>query len=342
MPQVTKVHHRRHRVPIRSIRHRSDRVLALLVVHRCQVWHRKPRLSATTDRFNDRLRPELPMVEWSGHPGLHLSRLIHNQWWPITNPSSVWRLAACLSGWFFVLANFCVNSTSSLSESLNLTESFSESSLLCLRGNRQPRASPVNSPTLLGSSVPRPYVPGRIGLAEQKSLIAQQRATIRDQFFQTPLAAPPLISSMMSNNIKSKLSLPRTDELSGNSSYSITGKPSPAHSTVSSSTSKKYYETDLDLTIKVPKKSSESFHQETRKNLAPGEIGGTGTSSSSRVINISVVKSESLNYVSQQNEANNGHVTNKENADDIKMDRPNFTSKRSGWMMPSLSWLWIV
>lgn len=182
----------------------------------------------------------------------------------------------------------------------------------------------MNSPTLLGSSVPRPYVPGRIGLAEQKSLILQQRATIRDQFFQTPLTAPPLISSMMSNsNIKSKLSLPRTDELSGSSSF--TEKASPAQSTVSSSASKKYYETDLDLTIKVPKKSAESFHQETRKNVASSETGGPTTAS--RVINISVVKSESLNYVSQNNETNNGHLTNKENAEDIKVDRPNFTSK---------------
>lgn len=200
---------------------------------------------------------------------------------------------------------------------------------MVLSEHRQPKASSVNSSTLLGSSVPRPYVPGRIGLAEQKSLIAQQRATIRDQFFQTPLAAPPLISSMMSSNIKSKLSLPKTDELSGNSSYSTTGKASPAQSTVSSNASKKYYETDLDLTIKVPKKSSESFHQETRKNPTSGESGGTATSSASRVINISVVKSESLNYVSQQNEANTGHLTNKENAEDIKTERPNFTSKHS-------------
>nr|SVE73151.1 EOG090X0BW7 [Ceriodaphnia reticulata] len=199
---------------------------------------------------------------------------------------------------------------------------------------RQPRASPLSSPTLLGSSVPRPYVSGRrIGLAEQKSLIAQQRATIRDQFFQTPLTAPPLISSMMSNNIKSKLSLPRTDELSGNGSYSITGKSSPAHSTVSSA-GKSYYETDLDLTIKVPKKSSDSsfLHQETRanKNSASSETGGGPASPASRVINISVVKSESLNYVSQQNEANAGHLTtNKENAEDIKADRPNFSKKSS-------------
>nr|SVE83861.1 EOG090X0BW7 [Daphnia pulex] len=195
-----------------------------------------------------------------------------------------------------------------------------------LRQPNRVQASPMNSPTLLGSSVPRPYVPGRIGLAEQKSLILQQRATIRDQFFQTPLTAPPLISSMMSNsNIKSKLSLPRTDELSGSSSF--TEKPSPAQSTVSSSASKKYYETDLDLTIKVPKKSGESFHQETRKNLASSETGGPTTAS--RVINISVVKSESLNYVSQNNETNTGHLTNKENTEDIKMDRPNFTKKSS-------------
>jgi hypothetical protein len=191
--------------------------------------------------------------------------------------------------------------------------------------NRVQQASPMNSPTLLGSSVPRPYVPGRIGLAEQKSLILQQRATIRDQFFQTPLTAPPLISSMMSNsNIKSKLSLPRTDELSGSNNF--TEKASPAQSTVSSSsTNKKYYETDLDLTIKVPKKSGESFHQETRKNMASSETGGPTTAS--RVINISVVKSESLNYVSQNNETNAGHLTNKENTEDIKIDRPNFTSK---------------
>nr|SVE76603.1 EOG090X0BW7 [Daphnia longispina] len=194
--------------------------------------------------------------------------------------------------------------------------------------NRVQQASPMNSPTLLGSSVPRPYVPGRIGLAEQKSLILQQRATIRDQFFQTPLTAPPLISSMMSNsNIKSKLSLPRTDELSGSNNF--TEKASPAQSTVSSSsTNKKYYETDLDLTIKVPKKSGESFHQETRKNMASSETGGPTTAS--RVINISVVKSESLNYVSQNNETNAGHLTtNKENTEDIKIDRPNFTKKSS-------------
>lgn len=192
---------------------------------------------------------------------------------------------------------------------------------------RQPnRVSPMSNPTLLGSSVPRPYMPGRIGLAEQKSLILQQKATIRDQFFQTPLTAPPLISSMMSaNNIKSKLSLPRTDELSNNSSYAE--KASPAQSTVSSSASKKYYETDLDLTIKVPKKSSESFHQEARKSLASSEISGPTTAS--RVINISVVKSESLNYVSQNNETNAGHLTNKENTEDIKMDRQNFTKKSS-------------
>lgn len=197
--------------------------------------------------------------------------------------------------------------------------------LIVILEYRQPnRVSPMSNPTLLGSSVPRPYMPGRIGLAEQKSLILQQKATIRDQFFQTPLTAPPLISSMMSgNNIKSKLSLPRTDELSNNSSY--TEKASPAQSTVSSSASKKYYETDLDLTIKVPKKSSESFHQEARKSLASSEISGPTTAS--RVINISVVKSESLNYVSQNNETNAGHLTNKENTEDIKMDRQNFTSK---------------
>lgn len=137
----------------------------------------------------------------------------------------------------------------------------------------------------------------------------------------------------MSSSIKSKLSLPRTDELNTTGSYSVTGKASsPAQSTVSSSASKKYYETDLDLTIKVPKsKSTEStFHQETvRKNLASGEngSGGNGTSPASRVINISVVKSESLNYVSQQNETNVGHLINKENAEDMKTDRTSFTSK---------------
>ena len=199
--------------------------------------------------------------------------------------------------------------------------------------NRQPRTTAVNSPPLLGSSIPRPYVSSRIRLAEQKNLIAQQKATIRDQFFQTPLAAPPLISSVMSSSIKSKLSLPRTDELNTPAgSYSVTGKASPAQSTVSSSTSKKYYETDLDLTIKVPKsKSSEpTFHQETvRKNLTSGETGnGSGTSPASRVINISVVKSESLNYVSQQNETNVGHLINKENTEDTKTERTHFTSKK--------------
>jgi hypothetical protein len=185
---------------------------------------------------------------------------------------------------------------------------------------------------LLGSSTPRPYVPlGRIGLDEQKRLIAQQRATIRDHFFQTPLTAPPLISSMMSanNNIgKAKYSpLPRMEEGGSHSS--------PANSTVTSAnstSSKKYYETDLDLTIKVPKKSLGSDQASTiSQHSEKKRSGGNETNNGSRVINISVTKSESLNYVSQQNEAN-GNVINKENsADDtckhsLLLDKQNFNS----------------
>jgi hypothetical protein len=99
---------------------------------------------------------------------------------------------------------------------------------------------PKSSTPLLGSSTPRPYVPlGRIGLDEQKRLIAQQRATIRDHFFQTPLTAPPLISSMMSANnnigIAKYSPLPRMEEGGSHSS--------PANSTVTSvnSTSSKKY-----------------------------------------------------------------------------------------------------
>lgn len=162
---------------------------------------------------------------------------------------------------------------------------------------------------------------GRLGLDEQKKLIAQQRATIRDHFFQTQLTAPPLISSVMSSN---------KDHPGRISS-------SPARSTISSvSNNKKYYETDLDLTIKVPKnKSSEQQdnhqQQSSRKSSVVSESGGSVSSPASRVINISVTKSESLNYVSQSND-NHQHqhiLLNKENAvDDIKITettRPNFT-----------------
>nr|SVE93218.1 EOG090X0BW7 [Moina brachiata] len=177
---------------------------------------------------------------------------------------------------------------------------------------------------LLGSSTPRPYVPGK--LTEQRSLIAQQKSAMRDHFFQTQLSAPPLISSVLNNNNNNspnrpKLSLPRSGELSNsyfscllsNGNKARTVSPA-ARSVVSSSASanKKYYETDLDLTIKVPKKSVESY-QEAKKS---------SSESPSRVINISVTKSESLSYVSQQNETNAGHVTatNKEKTDDA--DKP--------------------
>lgn len=186
---------------------------------------------------------------------------------------------------------------------------------------RHPRTSA--SPTLLGSSTPRPYVPlGRLGLDEQKRLIAQQRATIRDHFFQTPLTAPPLISSVMSSK-PARLSLPtRTDN------HMSQRHQSPARSTVSSNGgSKKYYETDLDLTIKVPKNKPDDS---IKKGSVVGSSDGSSvvtSSPASRVINISVTKSESLNYVSQLNETNgNNAMLNKENAvDDIKItERPNF------------------
>ncbi len=126
---------------------------------------------------------------------------------------------------------------------------------------------------------------------------------MRDQFFQqTQLTAPPLISSALNNNNnKPKLSLPRSDELSNYFSYSLSNKASLARSlTSTASTNKKYYETDLDLTIKVPEKSGD---QVVKKMTSEAQ---------SRVSNISVTKSESLNYVSQQNETN----SSKENADD--------------------------
>ena len=95
---------------------------------------------------------------------------------------------------------------------------------------------------------------------------------------------------------------------------------SPANSTVTSAnstSSKKYYETDLDLTIKVPKKSLGSDQASTiSQHSEKKRSGGNETNNGSRVINISVTKSESLNYVSQQNEAN-GNVINKENSADF-------------------------
>lgn len=153
---------------------------------------------------------------------------------------------------------------------------------------------------------------------------------MRDQFFQqTQLSAPPLISSVLNNNnnnnnnnSKAKLSLPRTDELSNSYfSYSLSNGnrsvTSPARSiTSTTSANKKYYETDLDLTIKVPKKSAEYHREEAKKST---------TESQSRVINISVTKSDSLNYVSQQNETNCGHVTKKEKTDDA--DKPVISCK---------------
>lgn len=113
---------------------------------------------------------------------------------------------------------------------------------------------------------------------------------------------------------------------------------SPANSTVTSAnstSSKKYYETDLDLTIKVPKKSLGSDQASTiSQHSEKKRSGGNETSNGSRVINISVTKSESLNYVSQQNEAN-GNVINKENsADDtckhsLLLDKQNFNKRLS-------------
>ena len=141
---------------------------------------------------------------------------------------------------------------------------------------------------------------------QQKRLISQHRATIRDHFFLTPLTTPPLISLMMSANknigITKYSPLPRMEEGDRHSS--------PANSTVTSAnstSSKKYYETDCDF-----KKSrwgaTISQHSKMRS-------GGNETSNGSRIINISVTKSESLNYVSQQNEAN-GNVIIKDNTDD--------------------------
>ena len=104
-------------------------------------------------------------------------------------------------------------------------------------------------------------------------------------------------------------------------------------STNNSTSSKKYYETDLDLTIKVPKKSTVGGDQTSTVSSQHSEKKRCGgTENGSRVINISVTKSESLNYVSQQNEAN-GNVINKENStvDDtckhnLLMDKQNFNS----------------
>lgn len=87
----------------------------------------------------------------------------------------------------------------------------------------------------------------------------------------------------------------------------------------------------MDLTIKVPKnKSSEDNNQQSsRKSSVVSDSGGSVSSPASRVINISVTKSESLNYVSQSNDNHQHILLNKENAvDDIKITettRPNFT-----------------
>ena len=109
---------------------------------------------------------------------------------------------------------------------------------------------------------------------------------------------------------------------------------SPARSTISSnSNSKKYYETDLDLTIKVPKKSSSCVIEDTKRDTAVTS-NGQQQQPTSRVINISVTKSESLNFVSQLNgmdktTTNGPQQQNKENAvDDIKIsERPSNFSR---------------
>ena len=94
-------------------------------------------------------------------------------------------------------------------------------------------------------------------------------------------------------------------------------------STISTaSSSKKYYETDLDLTIKVPTKNgalmddTAFLHSDRNANCNEGSV----TSSSSRVINISVTKSQSLNFDTN---------LNKENAEDVKSNLLDKTNSKS-------------
>jgi len=158
---------------------------------------------------------------------------------------------------------------------------------------------------------------------ERLSTLTQQRASLRTNFFRTELVSPPLLTSIMNER---KLSIPKVDTLSdalssASSQYTPRGpqldkgkpfvlsstKPAEKSLVQAASTGKACYETDLDLTIKVPKNQEKTIHS----NL--------GDTSSSRVINISVTNSESVNFVSLQNEANAVSDPNKENtADDLK------------------------
>ena len=146
----------------------------------------------------------------------------------------------------------------------------------------------------LGHSTPRPYIGHSTRSDPAKPLVT--KANIRDQFFQTPLAAPPLISSIIS----------QPKSMMKPNAFSL-----PKSSVSTAASSKKYYETDLDLTIKVPAKNGtlvdDATFLQSDKNSNCNE--SSVTSSSSRVINISVTKSQSLNFDSN---------LNKENTDDIK------------------------
>ena len=180
---------------------------------------------------------------------------------------------------------------------------------------------------LTSTSIPKPYVSDRTSVTslngDRVSMINQQRASIRQNFFRTELATPPLLTSILNerklsvpkvDTLRDSLSLPKVPQtLDKTKTFVLSSSKQSDISTSSTPNGKKYYETDLDFTIKVPKKS-ESFYQEKNSD----------SSSSSRVINISVTKSESLNFVSMQNEANNTTAElNKENADDMKIHPSN-------------------
>jgi len=131
------------------------------------------------------------------------------------------------------------------------------------------------------------------------------KANIRDQFFQTPLAAPPLISSIIS----------QPKSMMKPNAFSL-----PKSSVSTAASSKKYYETDLDLTIKVPAKNGtlvdDATFLQSDKNSNCNE--SSVTSSSSRVINISVTKSQSLNFDSNLNKENTDDIKNKATEDTFR------------------------
>ena len=178
-------------------------------------------------------------------------------------------------------------------------------------GFRQPKSG--EKP--LGHSTPRPYVSERVRNEESgtaKPLVTQHKANIRDHFFQTPLAAPPLISSIIS---QPKLLAFKSSETNA---FSLPKLPSGSLSSTKTSTKKKYYETDLDLTIKVPKSVGDDQTPNCKES---------GTTSSSRVINISVTKSQSLNFASSASSSSSSSSSqkdpvdtrlNKENTQDVK------------------------